>query len=210
MPYDVDNDPYIDKTTGILRNLLGIKTQIVLDDAEAQITAIEITALTSGEGYPYDEPSVDSLKDIHKQLFRYIYVWAGSVRTVELSKGDTSFARAVHIEKAMDGIFTELEKEGYLAGLSTNLFVERLAHYYGELIALHPFREGNGRTIRTFLAILADNNGWHIAWDEMNSEENISACIAAYKGDETPLRNMLEKIIAPVDVFWGRDPYEFI
>jgi len=67
MPYNIKNDPYINPQTGMLRNLLGIDQKLALENAEAQITSVEISALL------IDDPSVivdfDSnlLCKIHKQ-----------------------------------------------------------------------------------------------------------------------------------------------
>ena len=82
MPYDVHNDPYIDKETGILRNLLGIKTQYELAGAEARLTAVEITALMTEGIPPYNEFTKNLFLDVHKQIFKDIYNWAGKIRTV--------------------------------------------------------------------------------------------------------------------------------
>jgi len=210
MPYDVGSDTYIDKRTGIFRNILGIKSQEELESAEARITSVEIATLIN-EGVPTpNEFNPNLLKAVHKQLFNEIYEWAGQLRTVELSKGTTSFARMEHLGASLEDTLSQLAKEDYLIDLEFDEFVKRLAHYYGELIILHPFREGNGRAVRTFLAMLAESIGWHIAWDEMNPDDNIAASIAAYLGDEKPMVKMLKKIVTPVDAFWGRDPYEFI
>ena len=143
-------------------------------------------------------------------MFEVIYDWAGKLRTVEVSKGTTSFARWEHLSTSLDALFEELKEDNYLMTTYFEEFVKLLAHYCGELIVIHPFREGNGRAIRTFLAMLAESIGWHIAWDEMDLQENIDASIAAYNEDEEPTRRMLTKFVTPIDIFWGRDPYEFI
>jgi cell filamentation protein len=210
VPYDVNKDPYLDSETGALFNKLGLKTAKELDDAEAKLTAIEITALTTQDIPFYEDCDVALFKSVHKRMFNDIYDWAGELRTVELSKGTTSFARVQHLAINLDSLFEQLAKDDYIATTDLDEFINKLARYYGDLIVLHPFREGNGRTIRTFMAMLAESIGWHIAWDEMDPQENIDASIAAYKGDEKPLREMLAKIVTPIDVFWGRDPYEFI
>jgi cell filamentation protein len=210
MAYDVDKDPYLDKESGVLRNLLNIKTEQELEDAEARLTSVEITLLTSENVSPYDEFDVELFLSVHRQLFKEIYDWAGELRTIELSKGTTSFARAEHLAASLEDIIGNLKKDNYLVDFDFDDFIAKLAHYYADLIVLHPFREGNGRTIRTFLAMLAESIDWHIAWDEMNAQENIDASIAGYQGDEKPLRDMLAKLVTPVDIFWGRDPYKFI
>jgi cell filamentation protein len=210
MPYDVGKDPYRDKNTGILRNLLGIATEDKLQEAEAQITSVQISTLIVDHQYAPDEVTWDLLCTIHHFIFSDIFDWAGQPRTIELSKGKTSFARVDHITSSAAEIFKRLAKEDYLIGLGKDEFVQRLAHYYSELNILHPFREGNGRAVRTLLTMLGGSIGWNIAWDKMSAKQNIAACIAAYHDDERPLREMLEDIIEPVDIFWGQDPYEYI
>lgn len=114
MPYDVDKDPYINKNTGILRNLLDIRTESNLDDAEAGLTTVEIAALTSQEPPYFEEFNLDLLKSVHKQIFGVIYDWAGELRTVEKSKGTTSFARVEHLPTSLNDIFQKLKKDDYL------------------------------------------------------------------------------------------------
>ena len=75
-------------------------------------------------------------------------------------------------------------------------YIKRLAYYYSELNMLHPFREGNGRTLRTFISILAMNSGGNIvAWDQMDPQENIDACAYAAYHNESKLVQILARII---------------
>lgn len=82
--------------------------------------------------------------------------------------------------------------------MGRNAFVARLAHYYGEINAIHPFREGNGRTQRAFLGQLALDAGWRMAWSELDRHQNDTASAAALQGDGTPLVVMFESIVQPV------------
>lgn len=210
MPYEVSDDPYIDQKTGILRNLLGATSQLQLDDAEARTVSVEAVLLTTEDQYSPEDFTLGLFMSVHKQLFGSIYDWAGELRTVDVSKGSTSFARAAFLETNLRELFVRLQNDEYCMTTDFDEFVNKLTYYYGELIILHPFREGNGRAIRTFLTMLAESIGWHIAWDEMSPQENIQASIAVYSGDDKPLRTMLSRIVTAQDVFWGRDPYEFI
>ena len=69
----------------------------------------------------------------------------------------------------------ELETDNWLTGLRKSTFVERLSFYYSEINALHPFREGNGRTQRAFLRQLSAGAGWRLDWSELSSSDNIEA-----------------------------------
>jgi fido (protein-threonine AMPylation protein) len=98
-----------------------------------------------------------------------VYAWAGQLRTIDISKGGNRFAHHGFIAGAAASIFAGLAVEKYLAGLAPDAFSDRAAHYLGELNALHPFREGNGRAQREFISHLAQANGYYIAWENPES-----------------------------------------
>lgn len=195
--YDAGSDPYTDKATGILRNKFGITDQNELDDAESDITSLEIVGLMVN-GMPLNSAiSFEVMKKIHKQLFGDIYTWAGEIRTINLEKDSTKFCEYRFIESEGARIFDELAAENLqeVAGDSKR-YIERIAYYCSELNALHPFREGNGRTLRTLISILVMNeSGQTIAWDRMDPQENIDACIYAYHRDNSKIEKMLQSIL---------------
>ncbi|MDR1851369.1 MAG: Fic family protein [Propionibacteriaceae bacterium] len=82
-----------------------------------------------------------------------MFDWTGELRTIEISKGNTRFAFSQYLDTLGSDIFAHLADEDWLRGLERSQLVERLAYYYSELNILHPFREGNGRTIRTLLSL---------------------------------------------------------
>ncbi len=71
----------------------------------------------------------------------------------------------------------------------------RLAHYYIEVNAIHPFREGNGRTQRAFFTQLTSDAGYALSWARMNAEHNIAACIAGFHGDEQAAIKLLDGLV---------------
>ena len=74
-------------------------------------------------------------------------------------------------------------------------FVDGLTELLADLNALHPFRDGNGRTQRAFLAQLAREAGHPIRWAGMDAAENNAACKAAHEGDHDALRAMLDRLV---------------
>jgi cell filamentation protein len=191
------DDRYIDPQTNILHNLFNISDQTELDQLEAEITYVEIGAIlidSDVKSYTYD---FNLLCDIHKRLFSAIYEWAGETRTLDMEKGTTYFAHVPYILSESTRLFDELKRENGLQGLSKDDFIKRVAHYYGELNVIHPFREGNGRTIRVFFSLLAYRAGWNIDWSRMDSQENIDACAASYSVDDDLLCKMFEKLVEP-------------
>ena len=67
MPYTIKNDPYINRQTGIFRNLLGIDQKLALENAEAQITSVEISALLIDNSSVVVDFDSNLLCKIHKQ-----------------------------------------------------------------------------------------------------------------------------------------------
>ncbi len=112
-------------------------------------------------GYPaFRDFSLQTWKNIHFYLFQDIYEWAGELRTVKISKGRTMFAAPEFIESEASRLFQRLRMEKFLVGQDQGPFISRLAHYYGELNVLHPFRKGNGRSQKLLFELLALNAGF--------------------------------------------------
>ena len=150
-------DPYADPVTGVLRNKLGLSTPGELQTAEQEITHAALIFLTESPVKPsYD---LGHLCAIHRRIFGDIYDWAGQLRTVAIAKGSW-FCLPQHIESSAAEIFRALHGESLLRGLPREAFTERLTHYLGEINAVHPFREGNGRAQRAFFEQLAADAGF--------------------------------------------------
>lgn len=193
MPYDASHDPYIDQNTGILRNLVGASTQEELDEIEADITPVIIATLTEYEPATVNSFSKEDLCELHREIFGAVYDWAGEFRTIDIGKDASYFAHADYMAPFLDDIFNNLPNIDSIAH-SKDDFIAFLANFYGDLNAAHPFREGNGRTIRTLVRLLALNHGWDIEWAKMDPDENIAACKEAMKSDEQLMRKMLSNI----------------
>jgi len=85
-------------------------------------------------------------------LFSDLYTWAGEIRTVDIAKTGL-FCMPAFIVPQTERLLARLAGESHLRGLEREHFVDRLAHYLAELNAIHPFREGNGRTQRAFVTL---------------------------------------------------------
>ncbi|MBX6752545.1 MAG: Fic family protein [Micromonosporaceae bacterium] len=187
-------DPYVDPETGVLRNLWGITDPVALKAAEADLTLAVITALAT-ERLP-GEYDLEHLRAFHRRIFGRLYPWAGEIRTVAIAKTDM-FCLPQFIEPYANDVFLHLAMEKHLRGLPREAFVDRLTHYLAEVNAIHPFREGNGRTQRAFFFQLSQDAGWPVDWSRLDRDENIDASIAALRGDHGPLRAMLDRLVAP-------------
>lgn len=186
------SDPYADPATGVLRNKLDLATAVDLATAEREITQAALILLRESPVRPsYDLPH---LCEIHRRIFGDIYDWAGQVRTVVIAKGSL-FCLPQYIEPAAAEIFGQLRREDFLRSLAREEFLERLTHYLGEVNAVHPFREGNGRAQRAFFEQLADDAGYTLNWQHLDADRNIAASIAITHGDAGPMRTMLDGIV---------------
>lgn len=185
-------DPYSDPVTGVLYNRLGLGTTAELEAAEREITHAALILLDeSPVSTSYDLPH---LREIHKRIFSDIYEWAGQIRTVAIAKG-AMFCLPQYIDSSAAVIFRQLHDEDCLRGLRRDAFVGRLAHYLGEVNALHPFREGNGRAQRAFLGQLARNAGFTLAWQHLDPVRNVEASVAIMRGDPGPMCEMLGALV---------------
>jgi cell filamentation protein len=85
--------------------------------------------------------------------------------------------------------------ERHLRDLPRDEFAERLTHYYAEINAVHPFREGNGRAQRAFLRQLALDAGHTLAWEHLDSKVLVYASQRSLQGDNLPMRDLIEKVL---------------
>jgi cell filamentation protein len=190
-------DPYIDPTTGVLRNLVGAAWE-ELAKAEADFVLPRMLRL---DRLTKVEPDLNGLRAIHKFLFEELFDWAGQVRTVDIRKNreDSDFFLPVSfIQRAAGHAAEELEADGRLRGLDRRTFVERLAYHYDQWNYIHPFREGNGRAQRVLWSRVARDAGWLIEWRQVLGAVNDEASrVAADTRDLTLLIGMFDGIVQP-------------
>jgi cell filamentation protein len=189
-------DPYTD-ADGVLLNKLGITSARALSQAEADLSLAAMLHLSIHPlPGPYD---LGHLRGFHRRIFGAVYAWAGELRTVDIARtSQDTFCLWPYIESYSAGVFSALATEAMLAGLARNTFVARLAHYYGGINAIHPFRDGNGRTQRAFFGQLARDAGWRVSWSRLSRRENDAASSAALRGDTGPLIAMFEELVTPL------------
>ncbi len=169
-----ETDPYCWPGTDCLQNKLDIYDPHQLAEVESRLASIrEVQASRMIIPGNY---ALGHLQGFHQVLFSDVYSWAEQTRTVDISKPGARFCHWRFIDDQVSAILSRLPEDGFLLGLRPQVFVESLAHYYGELNVCHPFREGNGRTIRAFLRQLAAAAGYLLDWSELNAEANIAAC----------------------------------
>jgi len=190
-------DPYVYPGTTVLRNKLGITDGPALAQREGELAFVRTLELRQRP--VKGRFDFAHLRALHRHIFQDIYPWAGDIRTVALSKGDTLFALPQYIQSYGDQLFVQLGHESGLRGLDHGAFAERAAYYWGEINALHPFREGNGRTQREFMTQLAREAGYILDWTKVEQEAMIEASIRSANGDSAPFEALLHTISTPLD-----------
>jgi len=159
-------DPYVYPGTNVLKNLRDLQDLESLAEFEATSTRWRSEQLLRRP--PCGKFDLAHLKSIHKYLFQDVYPWAGELRTVEIARpGQFPFAFVQRIRECLETLFQTLFKELHLKDLDVKAFSNRAAHYMGELNAIHPFRDGNGRTQREFIRQLGHHNNFTINWSRI-------------------------------------------
>lgn len=178
--------------TEVLINNFGEHDPKVLSQLEGMCTAARIVDLlkkpVSGN---FD---LTHLKKIHHYIFQDIYSWAGQFRMVNISK-ELLFCDVNFIEKELNKLFLKLKGENYLKDCSEDNIAAKAAYYLGEINAIHPFREGNGRTQREFIRELLLPTGFYVDYSRCNAKMMLYASINAFAGDYTLMTELFDKCI---------------
>lgn len=188
--YDAIADPYCYPGTSVLINIPDIRDAAALAEFEAVSTAQR-----ADEPLPVGRLSVRHYLAIHHHLFQDVYPWAGRFRTVRLGKEGSAFCYPEHIAREMRLLFADLKSRHYLRGLSPSAFAGATAHFLATLNAIHPFREGNGRTQTSFLTLLADHARHPLDLDRLVPERFLAAMVKSFRGDERSLVEEIQHLI---------------
>ena len=185
--YETAPDPYCYPGTGVLKNRLGITDQRERDAFEAMITAQR-----AEEPLPIGRLGYAHYRAVHRDLFQDVFSWAGKPRTVRIAKAGSMFCYPEHIDAQMRKLFASLSATDHLRGLSAKGFAPGAAHFLAELNAVHPFREGNGRTQLTYLTLLAAHAGHPLHLERMDATAMLAAIVASFKAKQRPLAALIE------------------
>lgn len=188
-------------------NKAGIKRSMDLVRYEARVTSVTIPAAIA-RLQRADSWSLKQWRMAHRIIFEPVYEWAGQIRTVNIKKEDT-FADKGKIRYVVDEALTRFCRKhrsgmnfvGELALLTPSECAREFAGLYHELNMAHPFMEGNGRSLKTFLTAMARQGGWDFKWSRIGDKkwEFDNACKAAAKKNLDPLIALFEQVIEPFD-----------
>ena len=111
--YGSDNDSYCYPGTSILINKLNIKSRELLDEAEKEITSFSANEIDFSLP-PYN---LNYWQHIYKSLFSDLYEWAGELRSVFITKGETQFCNPKYISTESNKLFKDLSNDNFFVEL---------------------------------------------------------------------------------------------
>lgn len=148
--------------------------------------------------------AVACIRGIHASIFSDLFAWAGRWRTVQISKPGAIWPPPHYLDEAMQSFESDVLMKYPAESLTTeDAFCAGLAGIQGEFLAIHPFREGNARTIKLLTDLLAAQTGRPLlAYDtsEAGCHEYIEAARTALIGQgyaplETIIRQALHQAL---------------
>jgi cell filamentation protein len=173
--YTTTQSIYCYPDSNVLKNKLNIKDNSILKTAEEEITLIKQMELLKN---PIRGNFTKAhLLNIHKFIFEDIYIFAGKIRREQISKADTMFYPPNLIDRELDKVFAKIKEKNMLKETDEEKAFDNLAYVMAELNIIHPFREGNGRSIREFIRLMARRMGIDINWGNVEKEELLEASI---------------------------------
>lgn len=150
----------------VLENKLNITNSSELANVEEKISKKKALELfQSGELDKLESGTFETLSKIHKYLFDEIYFFAGKIREINIAKGNFRFAPVIYLKSALDNI-NKMPQSNF----------DEIIEKYIEMNIAHPFREGNGRSIRIWLdLILKKQINKVVDWSLINKQDYLLA-----------------------------------
>lgn len=179
-------DPYIN-SKGVLINKLNIDDYDELRKAEADIGFLKLIDIDKIDSTYFDE---ELLKSIHRHIFGDIFDWAGEYRTVPLFKEEVvlprysiPYANPQDIEQELHKKLEELNRMSW-DGMSQEEIASTFVRKMALLWRVHPFRDGNTRTMLCFSYLYAKSHGFPLDIetfvDNLDRRYNHSGVIQKY------------------------------
>lgn len=196
-----DWESYLWPRSEVLRNRLGLRDLEDLQRVEYRLVNVRQQQVENSTVTIPRTFDAAHLKALHAHLFGDIYEWAGQYRTVDMAKGSTAFADVAMIEQYLT-IAGVTATAGDWSAVTAEQFAERTATTYAYLNQGHPFREGNGRASKLWMAQLAEQSPWRLDFERVAETDWISACARASRlqGEFVPNHSELVPVMRQMTV----------
>ena len=158
-----------------LENKLGITDSATLARTEEKLSKEKAVKLVEhGILDKQKAGSFQALAEIHKYLFEDIYDFAGKIRTVNIAKGGFRFAPVMYLESSLENIEKMPQSD-----------FDSIVEKYVEMNIAHPFREGNGRSMRIWLDMMFRKKlSVAVDWSRIDKEDYLLAM------ERSPIRDI--------------------
>lgn len=192
-------DLYLIENSTVLKNLLGINDEKELDLAEAELSRANMMLLYE-KGF--SDFSSNGICFIHKELFGDVYEWAGQYRKINIKKRENVLAGqsvwysdCTTIEQNLEKAWNEINKVNW-STLSQENFAKNMSRLFPAIWQVHPFREGNTRTVVMLITFFAEYYGYYFDQELMSASAGYvrNAFVLASIGEYSEYEH-LEKIL---------------
>lgn len=190
--YTTTQSIYCYPDSNVLKNKLNIRDNKLLKTAEEEITLIKQMELLRNP--IKGNFSKAHFMNIHKFIFEDIYSFAGKIRREQISKADTMFYPPNLIDRELHKVFAKIKEKNMLKETDEEKVFDNLAYVMAELNIIHPFREGNGRSIREFIRLMAKRMRYDLNWGNVDKEELLEASILSVDNYKV-LKRVLEACV---------------
>ena len=191
--YSTVQSMYCYNDTNVLKNKFGIKDFNTLKCIEEEIVSAKLYELMKNP--VLGRFSRTHFLKIHQILFGDIYSFAGKIRKEQIWKGDTMFYPPNSIDNELHKIFNVIS-DYKKRKLDNDELIDKTAYIMTELNIVHPFREGNGRTIREFIRQWFWAFGYNLNWGNVDKDVILEASIKSvddYRALVTVLNKCIEQ-----------------
>lgn len=179
------NDPYLYPHTDILKNLADVKDNEKLSCMEAEYTSLRLAELVTQSSVGCFD--FKSLCGMHYYIFQDIYNWAGKIRIINIEKPEPAlggisieYSDCFDIERDVSHVLQKMNQYSWETD-DIEKVAKVFSYYLAQLWKVHPFREGNTRTIVTFGSQFIESRGFYIDSDlfKDNAQYMRTALVAA-------------------------------
>ncbi|GGH63647.1 protein adenylyltransferase Fic [Rothia aerolata] len=183
----------------VLDNKLGLTSVAELAREEEKLTKKRAKELfETGKLFQFEVGTYQGLAGIHAYLFEDIYDFAGKMREANIAKNDFQFAPRIFLEQSLT----------YIDQLPHTTF-DQIVDKYADMNVAHPFREGNGRSMRLWLDCMFHHQlGKVVDWNSIDKEEYLNAMMRSHVATgelKYLLQNHLTEDVSDSSFFKGID-----
>lgn len=186
----------------VLRNTLGLRDPEQLFRAERALSFLRQLELSEHLDLVPHTFDTAHWRGIHRQLFGDVYSWAGQFRSVDMAKFDgidryTPFVYSDDLDTHAAELMGWVRDEAMFAGGTRNAAVAGLTVFTGTANLIHPFREGNGRTLRVLSEHVAAQAGYRLDWSAIPADLEHAALVMTSRGQDRFLAEAIDAALSP-------------